>query len=57
MNVIEAIYKRRAIKHFDPEHKLTADEERARRVIAALEFGHVGHNTGSGPTPEAPSSF
>jgi nitroreductase len=28
MNVIEAIYKRRAIKHFDPEHKLTADEER-----------------------------
>jgi succinate-semialdehyde dehydrogenase/glutarate-semialdehyde dehydrogenase len=23
-------------------------------VIASLEFGHVGHNTGSGPTPEAP---
>ncbi|MGD2084057.1 MAG: NAD-dependent succinate-semialdehyde dehydrogenase [Chromatiales bacterium] len=32
----------------------TADDERAQRVIAALEFGHVGHNTGSGPTPEAP---
>ncbi len=32
----------------------TADEERARRVIARLEFAHVGHNTGSGPTPEAP---
>jgi nitroreductase len=28
MNVIEAIYKRRAIKHFDDKHSLTEDEER-----------------------------
>jgi len=27
MNTIEAIYKRRAVKHFDPEHRLTEDEE------------------------------
>jgi nitroreductase len=28
MNAIEAIYKRRAVKHFDAEHRLTEDEER-----------------------------
>ena len=28
MNVIEAIYKRRAVKHFDKNHALTEDEER-----------------------------
>ncbi|MEM6471481.1 MAG: nitroreductase family protein [Planctomycetota bacterium] len=28
MNTLEAIKNRRAIKHFDPEHKMTADEER-----------------------------
>ncbi len=27
MNVIEAIYKRRAVKHFDPQHKMTPEEE------------------------------
>lgn len=32
----------------------TRDEARAGRVIAKLSFGHVGHNTGSGPTAEAP---
>jgi succinate-semialdehyde dehydrogenase/glutarate-semialdehyde dehydrogenase len=32
----------------------TADDERAQRIIAQLRFGHVGYNTGSGPTPEAP---
>jgi succinate-semialdehyde dehydrogenase/glutarate-semialdehyde dehydrogenase len=32
----------------------TADEARARRVIAKLQYGHVGWNTGTGPTPEAP---
>lgn len=32
----------------------TADRERAERVIARLQFGHVGLNTGTGPTPEAP---
>jgi succinate-semialdehyde dehydrogenase / glutarate-semialdehyde dehydrogenase len=32
----------------------TASEDRAARVIPRLSFGHVGHNTGSGPTAEAP---
>lgn len=27
METFEAIYKRRAIKHFDPEHRLTTEEE------------------------------
>ena len=28
MDTLEAIRNRRAVKHFDPEHTLTADEER-----------------------------
>ncbi len=32
----------------------TGDEGRAGRIIPRLEFAHVGWNTGSGPTPEAP---
>jgi nitroreductase len=28
MDTIEAIYKRRAVKHFNPDHRLSADEER-----------------------------
>jgi succinate-semialdehyde dehydrogenase/glutarate-semialdehyde dehydrogenase len=32
----------------------TADEKRAERVIAKLHYGHVGWNTGTGPTSEAP---
>ncbi len=28
MNVMQAIYKRRAVKHFDPQHALTQDEEK-----------------------------
>jgi succinate-semialdehyde dehydrogenase/glutarate-semialdehyde dehydrogenase len=32
----------------------TSDSERAQRVAAGLRFGHVGWNTGTGPTPEAP---
>jgi succinate-semialdehyde dehydrogenase/glutarate-semialdehyde dehydrogenase len=30
------------------------DAERLRRVTSQLRFGHVGANTGTGPTPEAP---
>ncbi|MBI4578129.1 MAG: aldehyde dehydrogenase family protein, partial [Planctomycetes bacterium] len=32
----------------------TRDPARADRVIRRLSFGHVGWNTGTGPTPEAP---
>lgn len=32
----------------------SGDLERARRVAEQLHFGHVGLNTGTGPTPEAP---
>lgn len=32
----------------------TQDEARAQRMIPAMRFGHVGWNTGTGPTPEAP---
>lgn len=32
----------------------TADSARAERVISQLSFGHVGWNTGAGPTAEAP---
>lgn len=43
----------------DTEYGLAAyvfssDLERARRVAGQLRFGHVGLNTGTGPTPEAP---
>ncbi len=36
METIEAIYSRRAIKHFDPEHRLSADEER-RLIESAMQ--------------------
>jgi len=32
----------------------TKDDRRAEDVIARLQYGHVGWNTGTGPTPEAP---
>jgi succinate-semialdehyde dehydrogenase/glutarate-semialdehyde dehydrogenase len=32
----------------------TGDAARAERVIPKLRFGHIGLNTGTGPTPEAP---
>jgi len=41
MNTIDAVYARRAVKHFDPEHRLTAEEE--RKLLEA--------------TIQAPSSF
>ncbi len=32
----------------------THDSDRARQISEQLQFGHVGVNTGTGPTPEAP---
>ncbi len=34
MNTIDAVYKRRAVKLFDPAHKLTAEEE--RKLLEAM---------------------
>jgi len=36
MNTIEAIKVRRAIKHYDPSHKMSADEERQLLELALL---------------------
>lgn len=36
MDVFDAIYGRRAIKHFDPQHKLTPDEEK-KLLEAAIQ--------------------
>ena len=45
MNVIEAIYQRRAVKHFDPEHRLSADEEQKlfTAVIQAPTSFNIQH--------------
>jgi len=32
----------------------TADDQRGERMLPHLHYGHVGWNTASGPTPEAP---
>jgi len=36
MDVIESIYARRSVKHFDPEHELTADEK-TKLLEAAIQ--------------------
>lgn len=36
MDTLDAIYKRRAVKHFDPDHKLTQEEE-TRLLEAAIQ--------------------
>jgi nitroreductase len=36
MDTFDAIYKRRAVKHFDPEHRLTKEEE-AKLLEAAIQ--------------------
>ena len=45
MNTLEAIEKRRAVKHFDPEHKMTADEERTllQAMIQAPTSFNIQH--------------
>ena len=45
MNVIDAIYNRRAVKHFDPEHRLTDDEERKlfEAVVQAPTSFNIQH--------------
>ena len=36
MNTIEAIKARRAIKHYDPNHRMTSDEERELLELVLL---------------------
>ena len=36
MNTIEAIKARRAIKHYDPNHRMTSDEQRELLELAML---------------------
>ncbi len=36
MDTFDAIYQRRAVKHFDPNHRLTPDEEK-RLLEAAIQ--------------------
>lgn len=45
MEVIEAIYGRRAVKHFDPQHVMTADEERKlmEAIIQAPTSFNIQH--------------
>lgn len=45
MNVIESIYKRRSIKHFDAEHKMTSEEEQKlfEAVIQAPTSFNIQH--------------
>jgi nitroreductase len=43
MNTIEAIYKRRAIKHFDPNHTLSEEEE--RKLLEAMIQAPSSFNT------------
>jgi succinate-semialdehyde dehydrogenase/glutarate-semialdehyde dehydrogenase len=43
-----------ATRHGLAAYVYGGDVLRLRRMAARLQFGHVGLNTGSGPTPEAP---
>jgi succinate-semialdehyde dehydrogenase/glutarate-semialdehyde dehydrogenase len=50
----EVVAEANATRHGLAAYLFSADTDRLRRVAARLQFGHVGLNTGSGPTPEAP---
>jgi succinate-semialdehyde dehydrogenase/glutarate-semialdehyde dehydrogenase len=50
----EVVRRANETEHGLAAYVFTSDNERAQRVISQLAFGHVGHNTGTGPTAEAP---
>lgn len=50
----DAIQRANATEYGLAAYVFTADTTRAQRVANSLQFGHVGLNTGAGPTPEAP---
>lgn len=50
----EALSLAAATRYGLAAYAFSADPERLERVAARLRFGHVGLNSASGPTPEAP---
>ncbi len=50
----EAVRLANATEHGLAAYLFTGDPARAERVLPRLRFGHVGLNSGTGPTPEAP---
>jgi succinate-semialdehyde dehydrogenase/glutarate-semialdehyde dehydrogenase len=50
----EAVVQANSTPYGLAAYLFTGDAARAERVTARLKFGHVGINTGQGPTPEAP---
>jgi succinate-semialdehyde dehydrogenase/glutarate-semialdehyde dehydrogenase len=50
----EAVTKANGTPYGLATYLFTRDAKRAEKTRAQLNFGHVGLNTGSGPTPEAP---
>jgi succinate-semialdehyde dehydrogenase/glutarate-semialdehyde dehydrogenase len=50
----EAIEKANGTPYGLAAYLFTGDTKRAEYIIRQLHFGHVGLNTGTGPTPEAP---
>lgn len=53
-NEDEVIQAANATEYGLAAYVFTSDDALAQRVIGRLSFGHVGYNTGSGPTAEAP---
>lgn len=50
----EAIEKANSTAYGLAAYLFTRDTDRATRMLAQLQFGHVAINSGTGPTPEAP---
>jgi nitroreductase len=46
VNTIEAIYNRRAVKHFDKDHVMTAEEE--RKLLEATIQAPTSFNINTG---------
>ena len=53
-NEAEVIARANATCHGLAAYVFGGEPARLERVVRALRFGHVGINTGHGPTPEAP---
>ena len=47
MDTLQAIYARRAIKHYDPDHELTAEEEQKLMDAAIQSRSDINKRTKS----------